>query len=66
MLVGAQVSGRVFNGVVSGNVDRALGQWQTFWIIPAVFAALILGAFVWLFDNCRRRTCQPRPILRRL
>jgi nucleoside transporter len=51
MLVGAQVSGWVFNGVVSGNVEQALGQWQTFWIIPAVFAALILGAFVWLFDD---------------
>jgi hypothetical protein len=45
------VSGWVFNGVVSGNVDQALGQWQTFWVIPAVFAALILGAFVWLFDD---------------
>lgn len=51
MLIGAQVSGWVFNRVVTGNIEEASAQWQTFWIIPAVFAAVVMVVFGLLFKE---------------
>ena len=51
MLIGAQVSGWVFNGIVTGNVENALSQWQVFWIIPALFAGIVMVIFGILFND---------------
>ncbi len=51
MFVGALVSGALFNNVVTANIERALGQWQVFWIIPAAFAGLIAIIFFILFKE---------------
>lgn len=51
MLIGAQVSGWLFNGIVTNAVTQALKQWQTFWIIPAVFAGIVMLFFGLLFKE---------------
>jgi nucleoside transporter len=51
MLIGAQIAGWVHNGVVTATDSSALAQWQTFWTIPAVFAALVMIIFGILFKN---------------
>jgi nucleoside transporter len=59
MLIGAQVAGWIFNGVVTGDVEQALQQWQTFWWIPAAFAAGVMGFFGIAF---RDRGVEARPV----
>jgi nucleoside transporter len=51
MLIGAQISGRVFNSVVNGASTEVFQQWQFFWILPAVFAGVILTFFTMLFNE---------------
>ncbi|MFQ5571729.1 MAG: MFS transporter [Rhodothermales bacterium] len=49
MFIGAWVSGVVFNAIVTDPSE--LGQWQTFWYIPAAFAGVILLFFVMTFKD---------------
>ena len=51
MLIGAQISGRVFNSVVNGTSVEVFQQWQFFWILPAVFAGAVLIFFTLLFNE---------------
>ena len=51
MLIGTQVAGWVFNNVVTGDVAGDLGQWRTFWWIPAAFAAAVAAFFALAFDD---------------
>jgi nucleoside transporter len=51
MLIGAQVSGWIFNAIVTGSGAASLPQYQTFWLIPAVFAAGVLLMFGALFND---------------
>ena len=51
MLIGAQTTGWLFNGVVTGNGADVLGQWQTFWMVPAVFAGVVMVLFALLFND---------------
>ncbi len=51
MLIGALTTGWLFNNTVTGEGAAALGQWQTFWMIPAVFAAVIMVLFALLFKE---------------
>lgn len=52
MVVGAQIAGWVFNAVVpAGSSPQALQQWQTFWWLPAAFAAVVLVLFAALFHD---------------
>ena len=51
MLIGAQVSGWIFNAVVPGGIAESMSQWQTFWIIPAVFALAVMLFFAALFRD---------------
>lgn len=44
MLLGAQLSGLVFNATVPD--PTLLGAWQRFWLLPAGFAVLVLVFFV--------------------
>ena len=51
MLIGAQVAGNVYNRFLGDATRLTLAQWQSFWWIPALFAAAILGFFAVLFRD---------------
>jgi len=51
MLIGAQVSGWLFNGIVTATGAESLPQYQTFWLLPAVFAAGVMLMFAALFND---------------
>lgn len=51
MLVGAQISGWLFNRIVTGEGAARLQTWQTFWIYPAVAAFVIMIIFMLLFKD---------------
>ncbi|MDX1699256.1 MAG: MFS transporter [Melioribacteraceae bacterium] len=50
MLIGSQVAGLVFNNIITSEGLEALMQWQLFWIMPAVLAAVVM-TFFWVFFN---------------
>ncbi|MDF1742347.1 MAG: nucleoside permease [Gimesia sp.] len=54
MLVGAQISGWLFNRIVTGEGAASLPTWQTFWIYPAVAAFVIMVIFMLLFKDDSR------------
>lgn len=46
MLIGTQVAGWVFNGFLRANADTlSPAQWQSFWTLPAIFAAAVMVFF---------------------
>ena len=51
MLIGAQVAGNVYNRFLDGATALTLQQWQSFWWIPAAFAAVVMVIFGILFDD---------------
>jgi nucleoside transporter len=51
MFIGAQISGWLHNSIVTSTGAEAAAQWQTFWTIPAVIAALVVVLFVVLFRD---------------
>jgi nucleoside transporter len=51
MLIGAQVAGNVYNRFLGGAPALALEQWKSFWILPSVFAAVILVFFGLAFHD---------------
>jgi nucleoside transporter len=56
MLIGAQVAGNVYNTFLGGEPQLTLQQWQSFWWIPAAFAAAIMVFFAVAFrDRVARR-----------
>jgi nucleoside transporter len=60
MLIGAQVAGNVYNSFLGDAPRLTLDQWQSFWWIPAAFAAAILVFFVLTFRD-RVVASEPRP-----
>lgn len=59
MLIGAQVAGNVYNRFLAGAPSLTLDQWQSFWYLPAAFAAVVLVFFAIAFNDRaeeRRRT----------
>ena len=54
MLVGAQIAGAVYNGFLKDTPSLTLQQWQSFWWIPAVFAAVVLLLFIVLFRERKK------------
>lgn len=50
MFIGAQVSGWVFNAVVGENAQE-LGLWRQFWLLPTVFAGVVMVFFAIFFKN---------------
>ncbi len=48
MLIGSQVSGLLFNNIITGS---SLAEWQSFWFIPAVFAAIVMLFFGIMFKG---------------
>ena len=51
MLIGAQVAGNVYNRFLNGATTLQLDQWKSFWILPSVFAAVILVFFGLAFHD---------------
>ncbi len=51
MLIGAQISGWVFNSMVTGSGTEVFQQWQQFWILPAILAGIILIFFTIMFNE---------------
>jgi nucleoside transporter len=50
MLIGAFVSGKVFNRYLGENAATlTLEQWKSFWFLPAGFAAIVLVFFALMF-----------------
>jgi nucleoside transporter len=54
MLVGAQIAGSVYNGFLKGSSALTLQQWQSFWWIPASFAAVVLVLFIVSFHEKKK------------
>jgi MFS family permease len=51
MLIGAQVTGRVYNTFLGQADALSLASWQTFWTHPAVFALMVLLMFAMTFKE---------------
>ena len=55
MLVGAQIAGAVYNGILKDAKSLTLQQWQSFWWLPAAFAAAVLIYFILFFREKKNR-----------
>jgi MFS family permease len=53
MFIGAQISGWLFNGIVTSTGPAGAGEWQMFWTIPAVLAGVIMVVFALFFRDGR-------------
>lgn len=51
MLIGAQIAGLVFNGMLGSAPALTLEQWKQFWWIPAGFAVVVMAIFGSLFND---------------
>lgn len=51
MLVGGQLSGLLFNRIVSDPGTQLMANWQKFWIAPCIAAAIVLLIFFLLFRD---------------
>ncbi len=51
MLVGAQLAGRLYNYFLGSQSTLTPDQWQQFWMIPAIFAAVVLLFFILTFRD---------------
>jgi nucleoside transporter len=51
MLIGAQVAGNVYNSFLGDAPALTLDQWQSFWWIPAAFAAAVMVFFAITFKD---------------
>ncbi|MEE9368001.1 MAG: nucleoside permease [Pontiella sp.] len=51
MLVGAQVSAKLFSSFVQSRETEVLLGWQQYWLIPCIAAAVIMVFFAFLFKG---------------
>ncbi len=51
MLIGAQVAGNLYNAFLGDAGALTLDQWQSFWFIPAAFAAAVMVFFILTFND---------------
>ena len=51
MLIGSQVAGYLFNGMITATGKEALAQWQNFWWVPAILVAVVLVFFAIFFND---------------
>ena len=51
MFIGAQVAGNVYNAFLGGATALTMPEFQSFWILPAVFAAFIMVFFGLMFRD---------------
>jgi nucleoside transporter len=63
MLIGAQVAGNVYNSFLGDAPALTLDQWQSFWWIPAAFAAAVMVFFAVTFrDRVEDEPEKPAPM----
>jgi nucleoside transporter len=62
MLIGAQISGWLHNSIVTLTGAEALGQWQTFWVVPSVFAAAVMIMFAIFFKESGQLQRRPNEV----
>ena len=55
MLIGSQVAGYLFNNIIAGS---NLAEWQSFWFIPALFAAVVMLFFGIMFKDTKKITTE--------
>ena len=51
MLIGAQISGWLYNHYLAGGTALSPEQWKSFWLVPAGFAFLIMVFFALQFKD---------------
>ena len=51
MLIGAQLAGITYNGLLGNASSMSLYNWQSFWILPAILAAIVLTIFMIFFNE---------------
>jgi nucleoside transporter len=51
MLIGSQIAGYLFNGMITAQGKEALMQWQNFWYVPAILALAVLIFFTVFFKD---------------
>jgi len=52
MLIGAQLAGALYNSFLTGNQDALTpAEWKQFWMIPAIFAGVVLILFITTFHD---------------
>lgn len=51
MLVGAQIAGNVYNAFLGGAETLPLGEWMSFWFLPAAFAGVVMLIFIAFFHD---------------
>jgi len=51
MLIGAQLAGAAFNRYLAGADALTLAQWESFWWLPAGFAAVVMVFFALIFKD---------------
>jgi nucleoside transporter len=51
MLIGAQTAGAVYNRFLADSPELTLQQWQSFWWLPAIFAAVVMVFFALTFRD---------------
>ena len=61
MFIGAQISGWLYNGIVTGTGTEGLLQWQVFWIVPSVFAAAVMIVFAIFFKDAKTPASNTAP-----
>jgi MFS family permease len=61
MLIGAQVAGNVYNRFLTGAPSLSLEQWQSFWWLPAIFAAVVMVFFALTFRDRRVEAAESQP-----
>ncbi|MGD9854689.1 MAG: nucleoside permease [Planctomycetaceae bacterium] len=49
MLIGAQISGRLSNAMITGEGAAKLVQWREFWLVPCIAAGVIMVLFGLVF-----------------
>lgn len=49
--LGTLAAGWIYNGIMNGASEPTMQQWQTFWIIPLLFAILVLFMFAFGFKT---------------
>lgn len=56
MLIGAQIAGYIFNTIQP--TAETLVDWKVFWIIPAIFASIVMIFFALLFKDQKKTTIE--------
>ncbi|EHY2961538.1 MFS transporter, partial [Escherichia coli] len=51
LLFASTICGQIFNTTVTETGDAALPQWSTFWVYPAIVAAVVTLFFIFFFKD---------------